>query len=77
MDTEITETTEMGKENASVLPLLLTRRQAAKLLGYHVRTFDRLSRTARFPGPVRPLGRGTYPHWRRDDILKWVRNLRG
>ncbi len=51
------------------LPLLLSARQVADLLGIGLSTFWRLHSSGRTPAAVR-LGRCT--RWRRDEIQRWI-----
>ena len=51
--------------------MLLTRREAARLLRICDRTFDRLRADPRAKFP-RPLGSGRLARWRETDVDRWI-----
>lgn len=53
----------------AIAPLLLTRLQAAQLIGTSSATLDRLRASGKLP---RPLQLGGAVKFRRDDLLQWI-----
>jgi predicted DNA-binding transcriptional regulator AlpA len=58
---------------ADALPLLLSARQAASLIGFGERMFHQLRKREGFPNPI-VLGPRAV-RWRREEIEKWIGNL--
>lgn len=54
----------------AIVPLLLTRRQTAELIGSSLATVDRMSASGKLP---RPLQVGGAVKYRRDDLIRWVK----
>jgi excisionase family DNA binding protein len=53
-----------------VVPLLLTRQQAAQLIGTSLATLDRMRASGKLP---RPLQVGGAVKYRRDDLVQWIK----
>ena len=50
-------------------PVLITKGQAAELVGISTRTLDRLVATGRFPPPIRL---GGSRRWNRRALVRWI-----